>query len=69
VPRERAGLASAFNNTARQAAGAIGIAAFGALAGEPSSAGFLPGFHLAAWIAARLFVAGAVLSAIFISGG
>lgn len=66
VPRDRAGLASAFNNTARQAAGAIGIAAFGALAGEPSSPGFLPGFHLAAWIAAGLFAAGAVVSAIFI---
>ncbi len=37
VPADRAGLASAVNNTARQAGGAIGIAAFGALAGQPEA--------------------------------
>lgn len=58
VPAERAGLASAVNNTARQAGGAIGIAAFGALAGAPTGHGFLPGFHTAALIAAALFLAG-----------
>jgi DHA2 family methylenomycin A resistance protein-like MFS transporter len=35
VPTDRAGLASAVDNTARQAGGAVGIAAFGALAGTP----------------------------------
>ena len=35
VPRGRAGLASAINNTSRQAGGAIGIAASGAIAGSP----------------------------------
>ena len=43
VPGDRAGLASAVNNTARQACGAIGIAAFGALAGDPFGHGFVPG--------------------------
>jgi DHA2 family methylenomycin A resistance protein-like MFS transporter len=66
VPGERAGLASAVNNTARQASGAVGIAAFGALAGEPGSQEFMGGFHLAAAIAAGLFVIAAVLTARFI---
>ncbi|WP_244817096.1 MFS transporter [Caballeronia sp. Lep1P3] len=38
VGQERAGTASAVLNTARQAAGAIGVAAFGALAGHGESA-------------------------------
>ncbi len=59
VPGDRAGLASGVNNTARQAAGAIGIAAFGALAGTPGSHGFVPGLHTAALIAAGLFAAAA----------
>jgi MFS transporter, DHA2 family, methylenomycin A resistance protein len=60
VEPERAGLASAVNNTARQAGGAIGIAALGALAGEPSSPAFVHGFHAAALVAAGLYVAAAV---------
>jgi DHA2 family methylenomycin A resistance protein-like MFS transporter len=61
VPSERSGLASAVNNTARQAGGAIGIAAFGALAGSPGDQGeFLSGFHLAALIGACLWIAMAV---------
>jgi MFS transporter, DHA2 family, methylenomycin A resistance protein len=63
VPAERAGLASAINNTARQAAGAIGIAAFGALAGAPARHEFLGGLHAAAVIAAGLFATGALLAA------
>jgi len=59
VPSDRAGLASAVNNTARQAGGAIGIAAFGAIAGPPAGAGFVAGFHAAALVAAGLFVAAA----------
>jgi hypothetical protein len=46
VPSARAGLASAVNNTTRQAGGAIGIAGFDALAGQPgrtaSSRAFTP---------------------------
>jgi MFS transporter, DHA2 family, methylenomycin A resistance protein len=60
VESERAGLASAVNNTARQAGGAIGIAALGALAGEASSPGFVHGFHTAALVAAALYVAAAI---------
>jgi MFS transporter, DHA2 family, methylenomycin A resistance protein len=59
VPAGRAGLASAVNNTTRQAAGAVGIAAFGAIAGAPDSPGFVDGFHTVAVIAAALFVAAA----------
>src|SRR5436305_3408489 len=39
VPPDRSGLASAVNNTARQAGGAVGIAAFGAIAGAPEHRG------------------------------
>jgi DHA2 family methylenomycin A resistance protein-like MFS transporter len=60
VPAGRAGLASAVNNTTRQAAGAIGIAAFGAIASAPTAAGFLQGFHVVAVIAAVLLLAAAV---------
>jgi MFS transporter, DHA2 family, methylenomycin A resistance protein len=56
VPADRAGLGSAVTNTARQAAGAIGIAAFGAIASAPGSPGFLAGFHTVAIIAAGLFL-------------
>ena len=60
VPAPRAGLASAINNTARQAGGAIGIAAFGALAGEPAQRShFLNGFHAGGLIVAGLYCAAA----------
>ncbi|MGH2894301.1 MAG: MFS transporter, partial [Solirubrobacteraceae bacterium] len=59
VPADRAGLGSAVNNTTRQAAGAIGIAAFGAIASSPASPGFLAGFHTVAIIAAALLVTAA----------
>ena len=55
----RAGLAAAVNNTARQAGGAIGIAASGAVAGSPARAGFVHGFHAVALGAAALYVAAA----------
>jgi MFS transporter, DHA2 family, methylenomycin A resistance protein len=61
VPAPRAGLASAINNTARQAGGAIGIAALGALAGETARRShFLSGFHLAGYLVAGLFGAAAL---------
>jgi DHA2 family methylenomycin A resistance protein-like MFS transporter len=66
VPGDRAGLASAVNNTARQAAGAIGIAAFGALAGSPASHGFVHALHGDAIVAAGLFGAGAAATAALI---
>jgi DHA2 family methylenomycin A resistance protein-like MFS transporter len=68
VPRERAGLGSAVNNTARQTGGAIGIAAYGALAGKPGSAGFIGGLHAVALITAGLFLAGVVATLTAIPG-
>jgi DHA2 family methylenomycin A resistance protein-like MFS transporter len=57
VPSARAGLASAVNNTARQAGGAIGIAAFGAIAGSTANTGdFVDGMHLSALLAAGLWL-------------
>jgi DHA2 family methylenomycin A resistance protein-like MFS transporter len=38
VPAERSGLASGINNTARQAGTALGVAAFGVIAGSPTQA-------------------------------
>jgi MFS transporter, DHA2 family, methylenomycin A resistance protein len=64
APAERSGLASAVNNTARQAGGAIGIAALGSLAGPPSdSSGFLAGMHSGALIGAALYVVAALVTA------
>jgi DHA2 family methylenomycin A resistance protein-like MFS transporter len=70
VPRERGGLASAVNNTARQAGGAIGIAAFGALAGTPAArATFMTGLHRGAVISAVLWLSAAVRVALtFVKG-
>ncbi len=62
VQADRAGLAAAVNNTARQAGGAIGIAASGAVAGSPARAGFTHGFHAVALGAAGLYVAAAALA-------
>jgi DHA2 family methylenomycin A resistance protein-like MFS transporter len=65
VPSPRAGLASAINNTARQAGGAIGIAALGALAGAPAEpASFMAGLHAAALVGLSLYVAAALASAV-----
>jgi DHA2 family methylenomycin A resistance protein-like MFS transporter len=59
----RAGVASAVNNTARQAGGAVGIIAFGALAGSPSTRdAFVRGFHEAALAAGALYVAVALVA-------
>jgi MFS transporter, DHA2 family, methylenomycin A resistance protein len=52
VPAERSGLASAVNNTARQAGGSAGIAALAALAGPATAPGFVAGFRTAAMLAA-----------------
>jgi MFS transporter, DHA2 family, methylenomycin A resistance protein len=62
VQRERAGLASAVNNTARQVGNAIGIAAAGTVAGDPRGAGFVGGFHGVALGAAGLYVVVAALA-------
>jgi DHA2 family methylenomycin A resistance protein-like MFS transporter len=62
VPADRAGLGSAVNNTARQAGGAIGIAAFGALAGRPGTPGFVGGLHAVALVTAVLYLAATLVS-------
>jgi DHA2 family methylenomycin A resistance protein-like MFS transporter len=61
VPSERTGLASAVNNTARQAGGAIGIAIAGGIGGRPGNGqSFIGGFHAVAIGAACLYVIAAV---------
>ncbi len=69
APPKRSGLASGVNNTARQAGGAIGIAAYGAIAGQPDRAGqFLTGLHLTGLVTAGLFVTAAVATVGLIPG-
>jgi DHA2 family methylenomycin A resistance protein-like MFS transporter len=69
VPGERAGLASAINNTGRQAGGAIGIAIAGANAGQPGAGqSFVSGFHAVAAAAACLYAIAAVAGAALIPG-
>lgn len=58
VEREASGVASAVLNTARQAAGAIGVALFGALAANGQ---VVPGLHLSAVISAGCVFTGAVV--------
>jgi DHA2 family methylenomycin A resistance protein-like MFS transporter len=62
VEADRAGLAAAVNNTARQAGGAIGIAVAGAVAGSPAAPGFALRFHTVALGAAGLYVAAAAVA-------
>jgi DHA2 family methylenomycin A resistance protein-like MFS transporter len=70
VPRERAGLASAVNNTARQAGGAIGIAAYGAVAGSSAArGGFVGGLHTNALVTAALWVAAIAATLAFVERG
>ncbi len=67
APPERSGLASGVNNTARQAGGAIGIAAYGAIAGQPDQTShFLSGLHTAGVVTAALFVLAALATAALI---
>ena len=56
--RQSSGVASAVLNTARQAAGAIGVALFGALAANGQ---IVPGLHLSALISAGCVLCGAVV--------
>jgi DHA2 family methylenomycin A resistance protein-like MFS transporter len=70
LPGDRSGLASGINNTARQTGGAIGIAAYGALAGPPGqAAGFLRGLHTAGVATVGIWLAAAVATACFLPGG
>jgi DHA2 family methylenomycin A resistance protein-like MFS transporter len=63
VDAERAGLAAAVNNTARQAGGAVGIAAFGAVAGPAGEpARFVAGLHATGLATAALYALAAAVS-------
>jgi DHA2 family methylenomycin A resistance protein-like MFS transporter len=63
VPSDRAGLASGVNNTARQAAGALAIAIYGAIAGSPNDAGhFTSGLHTIGLIGGILWVVALALT-------
>jgi DHA2 family methylenomycin A resistance protein-like MFS transporter len=61
VAHERAGTASAVLNAARQAAGAIGVALFGALAGD-APAHIVTGLRASTLIAIALLVIGAIIA-------
>lgn len=62
VAPERAGIASAVLNTARQAGGAIGVAAFGALAGGSGAAQVVSGLRIETVVSVALLVAAALLA-------
>jgi hypothetical protein len=72
VPRERSGMASSTNLTARLAGGVFGVAVLGALLPAGGSGGadqaFTRGLHAAMIVAAAVAVAGAVLTAALIPG-
>lgn len=62
VAPERAGIASAVLNTARQAGGAMGVAAFGALAGGGGAAQVVTGLRIETAVSVALLVAAALLA-------
>jgi len=59
---QRAGTASAVLNTARQAGGAVGVAAFGALASGAQAAHIVDGLHAAMAISTAILLLAAVLA-------
>jgi MFS transporter, DHA2 family, methylenomycin A resistance protein len=68
VPRELAGTATAVLNAARQTAGAIGVAVFGALL-DGGAGAIVRGLHISASLSALLLVSAAVAAALGISRG
>ncbi|NVI86598.1 hypothetical protein HUX53_04740 [Actinomadura sp. BRA 177] len=61
---EPAGLAGGFNNTARQAGTALGVAVYGAVAGPALRPAFTSGLHVLAWVSAALWLAALALTRI-----
>jgi len=69
APADRSGLASGVNNTARQAAGALAIAIYGAIAGSPRAAtAFTAGLHTIALLGAAAWLAALALTWLTIPG-
>lgn len=69
VPAERAGLASGVNNTARQAAGAVGVAIYGVLVGVPTApAQFVTGLHHVGVLGAALWLCALVITVVTVGG-
>lgn len=66
APAERAGIASAVVNSSRQASGVLGVALLGALVAGGSNTSFVAGLHLAGFVCAAVFLAGAVLSLAYV---
>lgn len=64
VEHKRAGTASALLNTARQAGGAVGVAAFGALASGAGAQAVVSGTRISAAVAAGLLFAGLALASL-----
>ncbi|VWB20714.1 MFS transporter [Burkholderia lata] len=62
VAPERAGIASAVLNTARQAGGAMGVAAFGALAGGGGAGQVVDGLRIETAVSVALLVTAALLA-------
>jgi len=68
VEKSWSGTASAVLNAARQAGGAIGVAAFGALVGG-GDARIVPGMRLAAWISVGLLLLACAIAARYVQHG
>jgi DHA2 family methylenomycin A resistance protein-like MFS transporter len=66
VEKHAAGTASGVLNAARQAAGAVGVALFGALAGDRNDL-IVGGLHTSAIISVALLLVAAMLAFIYIS--
>jgi DHA2 family methylenomycin A resistance protein-like MFS transporter len=67
VEPTRAGLATGLNNTARQAGGALGIAAYGAVAGPAQhAASYVGGLHLLAVATAAFYAVSAAATGLFV---
>jgi DHA2 family methylenomycin A resistance protein-like MFS transporter len=62
VEKARAGTASAILNAARQVGGALGVAVYGAIAGEHASAGLAGGTRLALATSAALLLCAAYIA-------
>lgn len=65
VPADQAGLGSSVNNTARQAAGALGIAVYGGIAGDPKRPeAFVAGTHTLGILGASVWIIGMLVTLI-----